>query len=228
MGKAYHNHEQNEVAWHEQVRHGRRGPGGRFGFGPGRRGSDGPFGFGPGRRGPGGPPAGFGPFGPGGPGDLFGDDHFDRSGPRRRQRRGEIKFALLELLAEQPRHGYELIKALETRYGGFYRPSPGSVYPTLQLLEDEGYLSSATDDGKRIYTITPSGRELLAARQAQGGSDRLHPEQERADLDGLRRSTGALLEGVMQVARYGSPEQARTVAELLDQTRRAIYTLLAQ
>src|SRR5258708_38121964 len=86
---------------------------------------------------------GHGPFGGG-----FGE------GGRKRQRRGDIKFILLELIKEQPRHGYDLIKVLEERYGGFYRPGPGTVYPTLQLLEDEGNVSSATVDGKRIYTTT--------------------------------------------------------------------------
>src|SRR5258707_15730306 len=93
---------------------------------------------------------GFGPFG--GP---FGE------GGRKRQRRGDIKFILLELIKEQPRHGYDVIKVLEERYGGFYRPSPGTVYPTLQLLEDEGNGSSATVDGKRIYTITEAGGKVI-------------------------------------------------------------------
>src|SRR6266540_3292714 len=90
--------------------------------------------------------------------------HFGRP---RRQRRGDIKYVLLELLAEQPRHGYELIKELEQRYAGFYWPSPGSVYPTLQLLEDEGHLTSETIDGKRVYTITDSGRQLLDEQRSQ-------------------------------------------------------------
>src|SRR5689334_21771290 len=88
-----------------------------------------------------------GKFGGRGPfGNNFGDGghggfgHDFGKGGRKRQRRGDIKFILLELIKEQPRHGYELIKVLEERYGGFYRPSPGTVYPTLQLLEDEGSL----------------------------------------------------------------------------------------
>jgi len=99
-------------------------------------------------------------------------------GGRKRQHRGDIKFILLELIKEQPRHGYELIKVLEERYGGFYRPSPGSVYPTLQLLEDEGHVRSETIDGKRIYSITEAGEKLLAEREqeyADRGRDEERP-----------------------------------------------------
>jgi DNA-binding PadR family transcriptional regulator len=133
----------------------------------------------------------------------------------------------LELIAEQPRHGYELIKALEERYGGFYRPSPGSVYPTLQLLEDEGHLTSETVDGKRVYTITESGSRLLAERdeERRGERGRHGPSPE---LHELRRNTMALADGVMQVARHGTPEQARAAAQLLERTRRELYGLLAQ
>ncbi len=89
-------------------------------------------------------------------GEGWGDD--------RRARRGDIKFILLELLSERPRHGYDLIKDLETRHGGFRRLSPGSVYPTLQMLEDSGYLTSQQESGQRVYTVTESGRSLFAER----------------------------------------------------------------
>lgn len=84
-----------------------------------------------------------------------------------RMRRGDIKFLLLELLSEQPSHGYDLIKRMEARYGGFRRLSPGSVYPTLQLLEDGGYVVGETTEGKRVYTITDAGQQLLAERAQQ-------------------------------------------------------------
>jgi DNA-binding PadR family transcriptional regulator len=193
----------------------RRGPfGGRdaFWFMPRGRGG---FGHGPGHG---------GPFG----GDPFGGDPF---GGRRRQRRGDIKFALLELVAEQPRHGYELIKELESRYAGFYRPSPGTVYPTLQLLEDEGNLESASENGKRIYTITEAGRKLLAERGSEGS----RPGEERGpqgrwrspELEQLREQTAALSMSVMQAARHGSPEQMRAVRTLLENATREVYGVLA-
>src|SRR4028118_458823 len=103
---------------------------------------------------------------------FFASDRFKRGrhsgggwGDEPRTRRGDIKFMLLGLLVESPRHGYELIKELEIRYGGFRRLSPGSVYPTLQLLEEGGYLTSEQVEGKRVYTITDSGRQLLAERE---------------------------------------------------------------
>src|SRR5262245_23199000 len=78
-----------------------------------------------------------------------------------RARRGDVKFFILDVRSAGPRHGYDIIAALEQKSGGRYRPSPGSVYPTLQLLEDGGFVTSAAKDGKRVYSITDAGRELL-------------------------------------------------------------------
>jgi DNA-binding PadR family transcriptional regulator len=237
-----HHHEgygPEDQGWGEGHGHGRGGPGpedqgwdegrGRGGRGPGWSGPGrgpwaGPFWFGRG-RGPGRGP--FGPFGPFGDGP-FGDDPF--GGPPRRQRRGDIRLALLELLAEQPRHGYDLIKELERRFGGFYRPSPGSVYPTLQLLEDEGHLTSATVEGKRTYTITDSGRRILDERGPdQRGPGHHHgPPAGREDLGELRESVGALVGVVMQAARHGTPEQVRAMKAALDRARREIHASLSE
>lgn len=103
------------------------------------------FGFGPGGWGP----AGWGgPGGGPGAGRVFGH--------------GDLKFVILNLLAEKPRHGYEVIKELEDRFGGAYSPSPGTVYPTLSLLEDMGYARAATEEGNRkVYEITDEGRQYL-------------------------------------------------------------------
>src|SRR5947199_10647554 len=76
-----------------------------------------------------------------------------------------MKFALLELLQERPMHGYEMMKALEEKSGGFYTPSPGSIYPTLQMLEDGGLVTSNEVEGKKVYTINDAGRASLAERQ---------------------------------------------------------------
>src|SRR5579884_3857877 len=80
--------------------------------------------------------------------------------------RGDLKYIILELLRDQPRHGYDIIRALEDRFRGFYRPSPGSIYPTLQMLEDLGYVHSTQEDGKKIYAITDEGRRYLEAEQS--------------------------------------------------------------
>jgi DNA-binding PadR family transcriptional regulator len=99
-------------------------------------------------------------FGPGGVGFQWG-------GPGARRRRGqmfeagEVKFVILRLLREKPRHGYEIIKALEERMGGHYTPSAGTVYPTLQLLEDQGLVRGVETEGRRVYHITPEGQAFL-------------------------------------------------------------------
>jgi DNA-binding PadR family transcriptional regulator len=93
------------------------------------------------------------------------------SGTRSRKRRtnvfesGEMKFVILRLLKERPRHGYDIIKALEEKMWGCYTPSAGSVYPTLQLLEDQGYVRVVEADGKKVYHITPDGERFLAEHQ---------------------------------------------------------------
>ncbi|HYT41665.1 MAG TPA: PadR family transcriptional regulator, partial [Methylomirabilota bacterium] len=91
-----------------------------------------------------------GPFGPGGP---LGPEGPFRGGPRFFER-GDVKYALLNLLQERPMHGYEMMKALEERSGGFYVASAGSIYPTLQMLEDRGLITSNQAEGKKVYSIT--------------------------------------------------------------------------
>jgi DNA-binding PadR family transcriptional regulator len=212
-------------------RWGRRGPEGPWSrpfFGPHFRGRpDFTFWFGPHdgppfdpRRGPPFDPreGDGGPFGPGG---------------RRRQRRGDIKLALLELIAEQPRHGYELIKELEQRFGGFYRPSPGSVYPTLQLLEEEGNIVGELVEGKRIYSITDAGRELLKERQAGpggpwGGPLGRGPLRGGPEHHELRQRVGALLGVISQVAQHGTPAQVQALSGKLDELRRELYRIMAE
>ncbi len=107
--------------------------------------------------------AGFGPrfwsfCGPAGPGRHHGGRH------RMRQQwfeSGEVKYVILRLLKEKPRHGYEVIKALEEKMGGWYTPSAGTIYPTLQLLEDQGYVRAEEAEGKKVYHITPEGEAFL-------------------------------------------------------------------
>ena len=88
-------------------------------------------------------------------------------GPRRGRmfEKGDLKYVILDLLKDEPSHGYEVIRKLEERSRGFYSPSPGSVYPTLQLLEDMGYVSATQRDGKKVYAITDEGRKFLQENQ---------------------------------------------------------------
>jgi len=111
-------------------------------------------------------------------GNLFGfsfdpgqfEFRFGTGGSKGRRRRqifesGEVKFVILRLIREKPRHGYEIIKALEERLAGCYTPSAGTVYPTLQLLEDQGYVRSVEENGKKVYHITPEGEQFLDDNQ---------------------------------------------------------------
>src|SRR5438132_4739710 len=125
-------------------------------------------------------------------------------GPRGggRARRGDVPLALLTVVAEQPRHGYDIIRELQERSGGMWHPSPGSIYPTLQMLEEQGLLSSEDVDGKRIYSITEDGRAHLEKRRTKSGEapwDVAGRGQERyGKLVGAMSQLGA---AVMQVAR---------------------------
>jgi DNA-binding PadR family transcriptional regulator len=97
-------------------------------------------------------------------GFSFWADGWTRGSKRRRKQMfesGEVKFVILRLLREKPRHGYDIIKELEDRFGGCYTPSAGTVYPTLQLLEDQGYVRVEEQDGKKTYHITPEGERFL-------------------------------------------------------------------
>jgi len=99
------------------------------------------------------------PFGPRGFGAWGGPGR--GRGRRQMFESGEIKFVILRLIKEKPRHGYEIMKALEEKMGGCYTPSAGTVYPTLQLLEDQGYVRAAETDGRKVYHITPEGERFL-------------------------------------------------------------------
>jgi DNA-binding PadR family transcriptional regulator len=103
---------------------------------------------------------------------------------RRRQQMfesGEVKYVILRLLKEKPRHGYEIIKALEEKMGGWYTPSAGTVYPTLQLLEDQGYVRAVETEGKKVYHITPEGEAVL--------------EEHRDVLDDILERVGGAVRG---------------------------------
>jgi len=114
--------------------------------------------------------------------------------------RGDVKFALLQLLQERPMYGYEMIKALEERSGGFYTPSPGSIYPTLQMLEERGFVSSADVEGKKVYSITESGKALLEERSGEH-DEFVGPPWMRHRRSGPRPELQALRREAMEVAR---------------------------
>jgi DNA-binding PadR family transcriptional regulator len=150
-----------------------------------------------------------------------------RGGPRR-ARRGDVRTALLRIIAERPMHGYDLMKELEQRSGGMWRPSPGSIYPTLQLLEDEGLLKGEEQDGKRVYSITDAGRTELDERSKRSDQAPWDFGPGAEGLGALRDAGFQLAGAAMQVARTGTAEQREKAAEILAEARRKLYALLAE
>jgi DNA-binding PadR family transcriptional regulator len=146
----------------------------------------------------------------------------------RRARRGDVRAGLLALLAERPMHGYDLIRELEERSGGMWRPSPGSIYPTLQMLEDEGLVTSNEQDGKRVYSITETGKAELEDRKDRGGAAPWEFGELGEGLPRLRESIFQLGAAAMQVARTGSADQRGQAAEILSEARKKLYTILSE
>jgi DNA-binding PadR family transcriptional regulator len=150
---------------------------------------------------------------------------FGRGGPR--ARRGDIRAATLALLAERPMHGYEMIKEIEERSGGLWRPSAGSIYPTLQLLEDEGLIGGEESEGKRRFSLTEEGRRAVGERSGPLPWEEVTAGADPGEIR-LRESFLQLRAAVLQVARAGSEDEAGRVRELLDETRRRVYAILAE
>ena len=212
-------------------------PGRGFGFGfgsggaePGGPGFGGPEFGGPGFGGPGFGGRGFGGPGFGGPGfggPGFGGPGFGRG--RRRMRRGDIRRAVLWALSAGPGHGYELMRRLEEHSGGVWRPSPGSVYPTLQMLEDEGLVRSEQRDGTRTYELTDAGREEAAANAERPDGPAWEGENEDGTrLRALRHATGQVLLAVKQTSRAGTPDQIDRSIEVIQRARKDLYQILAE
>ena len=156
----------------------------------------------------------------------FGGYGRGRGGPR--ARRGDVRAAVLALLADRPMHGYEMIKEIEERTDGAWTPSAGSIYPTLQMLEDEGLIRGEESDGKRRFSLTEAG----AAAQAEKAGEEAPWDTVRAEaapeVINLRDSLGKLHHAVGQVFHAADEEQQKRVRELLDETRRRIYAILAE
>lgn len=144
-------------------------------------------------------------------------------GPRGRRRRGDVRAAVLALLTERPMHGYEMIQELEARTGGAWRPSAGSIYPTLQLLEDEGLVQGEESDGRRRYALTDAGRTEADALQRPPWE---HVGEGESSTAGLREAAMQLGAAVMHAGRTASPEQVEEVRAALVEARRKVYAIL--
>jgi|Tabmets5t2r1_1033131.scaffolds.fasta_scaffold52425_2 DNA-binding PadR family transcriptional regulator len=172
--------------------------------------------------GPFGPPPPPMPPGPPGPWGFRG-----RGRGRGRRGRGDVRAAILALLAERPMHGYEMIQELEARTGGVWRPSPGSVYPTLQLLEDEDLIAGEEVEGRRRFALTDAGR--AAAERLDGAAPW---EQAVAGVApvawSLRGAVGQIVQATWSVAGAGTEAQQARALEILNDTRRRLYAILAE
>lgn len=147
--------------------------------------------------------------------------------------RGDVRTAVLVLLAEQPMHGYEIIRQVEERSGGAWTPSAGSVYPALQMLTDEGLLSAEESNGRKTYTLTDAGREAAAQLDEHTlwntGDDSASAATGRgAAFSELTKVGMELAQAATQVGRTGTPEQVKEAVEALNETRRRLYSILAQ
>jgi DNA-binding PadR family transcriptional regulator len=155
----------------------------------------------------------------------FGGRRFDSG---HRAGRGDVRAAVLALLAEEPMHGYQIIQELAERSSGAWTPSPGSVYPALQLLQDQGLVTASEADGKRVFELTPSGREAAAARGEAPLPWEAAARGARGGFSQLRELVGQVMGATRQVASAGSDEQVERAAEVLRGTRRELYRILAE
>jgi DNA-binding PadR family transcriptional regulator len=165
-------------------------------------------------------------FGFGSPWERGGAGH-ERHHGRGRGRRGNVRAAVLGLLAERPMHGYEMISELEQRTGGAWRPSPGSIYPTLQMLEEEGLITpdDSGEDGKRRFTLTEQGR--AAAERGELPWSDFDPSK-IAQLQKVREAGFAIMQAMRQIGMMGTDEQKAQAVEILNDTKRKLYALLAE
>src|SRR4051794_5253177 len=161
-----------------------------------------------------------GGWGPGGPGRGPG------FGRRKRMRRGDVRAALLVLLDEEPRNGYGLMQEIEERSGGAWRPSPGSVYPSLAQLEDEGLVRPDDEGTGKRFALTDEGRAHVEEHREQLGEPWAQLEGEGGGLN-LRKEFGPLAVAAQQVAQAGSAEQIEQAKAILTDARKKLYRLLA-
>ena len=176
-----------------------------------------------------------GPEGPGGPfefgmrGGPFGPPKFGGRGPR--VRRGDVRAAILDLLAEgQPWNGYQIIQEIGARTQGVWRPSAGSVYPALQQLEDEALIraEASGEDRRRMYTLTEEGQAYVTehADELRASWDAVTGSVDNAEVQ-LRHTIHQVIVAVTQVAQAGSAAQVQQADKILADTRRALYRILA-
>lgn len=205
-------HHRHWESFHMAGRGRSRGPGhGHGGHGAGGGGRD---------------DGGHGPFDPRGFAGALGLFNMFRRAPR--ARRGDIRQAILALLAEQPRNGYQIMQELEQRSRGMWRPSPGAVYPALQQLEDERLVTVHDAGGGRVYSLTDRGRKEAAHTGAGPAPWDAVSQAAGSDIPEMFHLLKHVGAAALQVAQAGSAAQVAEARKILAQTRKALYRLLAE
>jgi DNA-binding PadR family transcriptional regulator len=145
-----------------------------------------------------------------------------------RMGKGDVRSAILRLLAEEPLHGYEVIRRIEQNTDGAWKPSAGSVYPTLQLLADEGLVTAQTANDRKVYALTETGRAAAEGLRAPWENAEPGEPRESSGFTTLSKAGLDLAQAVSQVVRTGTAAQQAEVVDLLETTRRKVYSILAQ
>jgi DNA-binding PadR family transcriptional regulator len=139
-----------------------------------------------------------------------------------------VRAAILSLLQEGPRNGYQIMSEIEERSGGAWRPSPGAVYPALSQLADEGLIAPEESGTKRVFSLTEAGQQYVAENPEMArGAWESSEQQEAWQVPSLFAEAARLGSGIMQLARAGSADQIRAAERLLEGTRRELYRILA-
>ena len=149
------------------------------------------------------------------------------SGPTR-MGRGDVRAAVIALLAEQPMHGYQIIREIEERSGGSWKLSPGSVYPTLQLLADEGLIQAEESNGRKVYSLTDLGQAEAEAAGEKPAPWASSGPRESSGPGALAKAGMDLAQAAASVGRIGTSEQVKQAVDVLDEARRRLYSILAQ
>jgi DNA-binding PadR family transcriptional regulator len=141
---------------------------------------------------------------------------------------GDVRAAVLALLTEKPMHGYQIIHEIEERSGGAWKPSPGSVYPTLQLLVDEGLIAAEESNDRKTYSLTDEGRRAADAAGEHAAPWEAQSTRGGGRMTALPKAGIDLAQAAAQVGRSGTPEQVDQAVAVLDEARRKLYSILAQ
>ena len=170
-----------------------------------------------------------------GPWTMFGGAPFrppwGESGPGWRgmkARRGDVRAAILAVLSETALNGYQIIQEIAERTGGVWKPSPGSIYPTLQQLEDEGLVRQETEGGRRVFTLTDEGKTYVAEHAVKVNAPWQTMAEASIDDDGLKPLIGQVAAAVWQILAVGTPEQQAQGRDALIELRKRLYAILAK